>query len=228
MRPSTGTPTLHACRRLSLDRRKRPEAAKQPPPWRRFSPVSPCLAGVSPTRTSSNRRAVDDRRGQTTSGVGAASSAAASCRCAQHASNPFTRLRGCPTCHASSASSPSPRSPQATAAAAPGMAGAVPIGIGVGSGSTTLNPHSVAGQRAVTSMRAPLDRFGLLHVHISTPATMSVVPPDRARRDSSSPMQRPTSARWRGSLCSARPPRSLSADAPPGAVAGPDGLSSSA
>jgi hypothetical protein len=62
----------------------------------------------------------------------------------------------------------------ATATSAPGIAGAVAIGPGVGSASTP-NPDSVAAQRAATSMSAPLDRFGLLHVHTITLAPTSVV-----------------------------------------------------
>src|SRR5262249_24600824 len=62
----------------------------------------------------------------------------------------------------------------ATAASAPGIAGAVPIGPGVGSGGTP-NPESVAAQRAATIMSAPLGRFGLLDMHTIRPATTSVV-----------------------------------------------------
>jgi hypothetical protein len=52
----------------------------------------------------------------------------------------------------------------ATAAAAPAIAAAVPIGPDAGSGSTP-NSDVVAAQHAATSMSAPLDRFGLAHVH---------------------------------------------------------------
>ena len=51
----------------------------------------------------------------------------------------------------------------ATAAAAPAIASAAPIA-DAGSGSTT-NSDIVASQHAATSTSAPLDRFGLAHVH---------------------------------------------------------------